>query len=150
MFASCNGDENGEEDLGEMMDITVTVRVVGNDGYVLVPDLEMPLSDYASRLTVLEATVRALQASDINYGLAGGSFTYIGDYRVAEGYFVDDYTGDEDENGEDYDDYYENGDETEAFVDYIWLFTLNGREVSSSTQLSDGDVIIWTFAPSGF
>ena len=147
MFASCNGYENGYEDLGEMITVVANVTVRGDDGYVLVDDFAVTLNDYASNITVLAVTREALREAGVDYGLDGLSFAFIGNYAVAQDYRIDDYE-DEDED-EDYDDEYY-GEEAEAFVDLIWLPTLNGSEVGGSALVSDGATIIWTFAPSGW
>jgi len=140
MFASCNGDEY--EDLGEMIEVTATVRVVGNDGIVLIDNLEVTLEDYASNITVMAMTRRALYVSEIEYNVSAGLFTFIGDYAIDEDYRIDEFA-------EDYEDEYENGEEAEAFVDYMWVSTLNGRDGNSNDTISNGDAIVWTFAPSG-
>ena len=149
-FASCNG--NGEaEDLGEMMDITVTVRVVGDNNHVLIEGREVRLENYASMLTVMAATRHALEIYEIPFTPSGETgFTAIGPYVVDLEYRVDVY--DEDDEEDEPEENGENGGngEEEDHADLIWVVTHNGRDSTGTALLADGDSIEWSFVDSGF
>ena len=138
MFVSCSEAEE-EEDLGEEMTIEATVRIVGNDGYVLIDNLKVTLTDYARNLTVLAATVRALDAADIEHGEEDGFIQSIGTYGVKD-LRVSDYEDEEEDESEE-----EEGEENTT--DFYWGYTVNGRESGGarSDLINDGDFIEWTF-----
>ena len=148
-FASCNGN-GGPEDLGERIEITATVRVVGDNNHVLIEGLDVTLEDYASRLTVMAFTRRALEIYEIPFTPSGETgFTAIASYVVDLDYVYVEEDDDEDEpeeNGENG----ENGAEEAAHVDLIWVVTHNGRDATGTALLTDGDSIEWSFADSGF
>ena len=133
MFVSCNGEEDEEE---EEIEINVTVRVVANDGNVLVDDLVVKLTDVPSRLTAFAATTRALDVMELYYAHDDGFITCIGDYQTKVS-----VANEEDEEDED-------EDESEDTVDYFWEFSYNGRigdSGSRATYVNDGDRVEWNF-----
>ncbi|MCL2099168.1 MAG: DUF4430 domain-containing protein [Oscillospiraceae bacterium] len=147
-FVSCGGEEE-DEDLGELIELTVTVSVTGNDGNVLINSLPVPLEGYAKNLTVLEATIRAIEASDIEHEEDGGFITRIGDYGIIRDAKISDDEEDE-ENEEPVEEAAEEPAEDDE-TDYVWVFLVNGREGGGArnTELNDGDVIEWRFVDSG-
>ena len=149
-FASCNG--NGEpDDLGERIGITATVRIVGDNNYVLIDNLDVTLEDYASRLTIMALTRRALDAAEISYTATETGFTAIGPYSVDLEYRVDVYDDEDEDEGEPEENGENGGNgEAEDHADLIWVVMLDGREVPGTTVLTGGETIEWNFTDSGW
>ena len=77
-FVSCGDGEEEEEEI----EVKATVRVVGNDGVVLVDNLEVTLVRVPSQLTALAFTTRALDVMELYYAEDDGFLTCIGDYQT--------------------------------------------------------------------
>jgi len=145
MFASCNGngDDETEQDLGERMEISVTVRAVAH-GNTLFEE-EVTLEDYEPNLTVIRATIAAGEVAGVPIGLgAGDALESIGAFsNLGFGEVI----------APDDDEYYENGyaeagENGYEAPDYFWTFTRNGADAPANAtmqRVQNGDVIQWNF-----
>lgn len=153
MFASCTKDPEEEPaDLGEEISITVTVKITGNDGNVLLEE-QIPMTDYQSNLTVLEATTRALSLHDIYHEEDAGYFQLIGNYRNTGYISPNDEPTESTEPAEEEATEEEAIEETTAEVGYYWMYNFNGTEATKGAkeqELKDGDKIEWNFTQEDF